>query len=185
MRLAVFFIKVDCLQADFQDAAARHGVAGIDGKIHHDLLHHAAVAKDDGQFIRGTESQGNIFADQAVQHLGHVADDRAQVERLGLHGVSAAEHQQLPGEAGGAFSGEIGGLDRVADFLRQVRFGQEQTGVPLDDREHVVEIMRDARCELSDRFHLLRLPQLRLKVQPLGRFLNVAMDDAGREHRVK
>ena len=37
---------------------------------------------------------------------------------------------------------------------------QQEVPVAEDDRQDVVEVMRDAAGELTDRFHLLRLPQL-------------------------
>jgi len=37
-------VNVHGLDADGQPAAARHGVAGVEGKVHHDLFDHAAVA---------------------------------------------------------------------------------------------------------------------------------------------
>ena len=43
-----------------------------------------------------------------------------------------------------------------------------QAGVALDDGEQVVEVVRDARGELADGLHLLRLPELVLEMQPLG-----------------
>ena len=43
-----------------------------------------------------------------------------------------------------------------------------QARVALDDREQIVEIMRDSRGELADGLHLLHLPELVLKVEPIG-----------------
>ena len=40
-----------------------------------------------------------------------------------------------------------------------------QAGVTLDDREQVIEVMRDAGGELADGFHLLRLAKLRLEAR--------------------
>src|SRR3546814_9799892 len=39
-----------------------------------------------------------------------------------------------------------------------------------DDREHIVEVVRDAAGELADRLHLLRLAQPRLGGLALGHF---------------
>ena len=45
------------------------------------------------------------FAEQELEHFQQVADYLAQVERLGLHHVLAAEHEQLTGQAGSAVGG--------------------------------------------------------------------------------
>ena len=48
-----------------------------------------------------------------------------QVERLKLHDILVAEHEQLPREAGGAFGGKINGLNRGEHFRRQSRLGEQ------------------------------------------------------------
>ena len=118
MHLDVTFFNAHGLDADGERTAARHGVAGVDGKIHDDLLNHAAVADDDRQFGGRMKFQRDVLADEALEHFAHVADGLAQIERPGLHHVFAAEHEQLAREAGCAFGGEINGLNRVADFFR-------------------------------------------------------------------
>src|SRR5437868_5211281 len=45
----------------------------------------------------------------------------------------------------------------------------------LNDREHVVEIMRNTGGKLPDRLHLLRLAQLRFEFKPVGDIFNVAL----------
>ena len=110
----------------------------------------------------------DIFAEEPAEQFGHVADGFAQVERPGLHDIFAAEHEQLPREAGGAFGGKKNRLHRLEHFGRQRRLGEQRAGMSLDDRQHVVEIVRDAGGELADGFHFLRLPQLFLQIQMVG-----------------
>ena len=60
--------------------------------------------------------------------------------------------------------------------------GMQQIGVALDDGEDVVEIMGDARRELADGFHFLRVPELGLQLFHFGDVRAVAMDHlAGRD----
>jgi len=89
------------------------------------------------------------FPEEALQHLAHVADNFLQIEHLGLHDILAAEHEQLARETRGAFGGEIDGLNRVNHRRRQRRLGEQRTGMPLNDREHVVEVMRDTGGKLA------------------------------------
>ena len=49
--------------------------------------------------------QRHVFAQQPTEHVGHVADDLVHVQPLGLDELAAAEREQLPGQAGGAFGG--------------------------------------------------------------------------------
>ena len=53
---------------------------------------------------------------------------------------------------------------------------QHQFAVADDDREKVVEVVRDAAGQPSDGFHLLRLPELLFELLPLG---DVPRDAAG------
>ena len=128
-----------------------------------------------GKLGRRIEFERDGLAEHALEHLGQVADHRAQVERLGLHHVLAAEHEQLAGQAGGAFGGEVDRLGAIEQLGRQVGLGQHHPGVALDDREHVVEIVRDAGGQLADGLHLLRLAQLGFQIQPVGDVFDVAV----------
>src|SRR5262245_26623366 len=49
--------------------------------------------------------------------------------------------------------------------------------MPLNNRQDVVEIMRDAGGELPDGFELLRMAQLGFEIELLGDVRPVAMDD--------
>src|SRR2546430_1341332 len=55
----------------------------------------------------------------------------------------------------------------------------------LDDRQHVVEVVRDTGSQLSHRLHFLRLPQLLLQVQPLGDVHCIGVDDLAYQDRKK
>ena len=44
----------------------------------------------------------------------------------------------------------------------------QQLEVAADDLQHVIEVVRNAAGELPDRFHLLRLAQLRFRRRPFG-----------------
>jgi hypothetical protein len=65
--------------------------------------------------------------------------------------------------------------ERLARLHRQ----QRELGVRADDREQVVEVVRDAPGELADRVHLLHLEQLRLELLARGDVLHRADGVAG------
>ena len=105
MSLDVGVIHLDRAGADRQRAAFRHGVAGIDRKVHDHLLDHAGIGLHQGEFGRGIEFERDRLAEQALEHFRQVADHLAQVQWLGLHHVLAAEHEQLTGETRSAVGG--------------------------------------------------------------------------------
>src|SRR5205814_10306410 len=89
--------------------------------------------------------------------------------------VRASDRKQLVGERGAPLAG-------VANFLQVARVAiaattlQQQIGAAADDGQQVVEVVRDARGELTDRLHLLRAPQLRLGLQQLEFRLTASRD---------
>src|SRR5262249_34544813 len=61
----------------------------------------------------------------------------------------------------------LGDLLEIAAGRGAIRHvGQSELGVALDDRENVVEVVRDAAGERPQRLHFLGLPQLTLHAQP-------------------
>ena len=108
-----------------------------------------------------------------------------QIEQLGLHDILAAEHEQLTGKTRGAFGGKINCLNGVEHLRRQGQPGEQRAGMSLDDREHVIEVVRDAGGELADGLHLLRLAQLFLQIQPFGGVGDVAMHDVAWQNGMK
>ena len=55
---------------------------------------------------------------------------------------------------------------------RSQRFAAQQVRMALDDRQQVVELVRDAGGQAADRFQLLRLAQLPFQLQALRHVLN-------------
>ena len=95
---------------------------------------------------------------RAVDHFGH--------QRLG-----PGEGQQAAGQRGGAGRALHRIVEVVRDFAaRAVEPAQREVDAADDDREHIVEIVRDAAGQLADRLHLLDLAELRLGRLALGRF---------------
>jgi len=79
-----------------------------------------------------------------------------------------AEHQQLSGQPDRTLRRRGDLADVPALRLRNSAALRQQIGVPEDRRQDVVEIVRHARGQLADGFHLLRLAQLLLHATPLG-----------------
>ena len=100
----------------------------------------------------------HLLAERAVEQIGHVADQLATFDPFGKQRFRAGEGQQTPGQRGGAGCA----LHRVGEVVHHflARAAQPPPGKvdPADDdREHIVEIMRDPAGQLADCFHLLHL----------------------------
>ena len=91
--------------ADEQLTALGHGVPRVDRQVHHDLLEHAGVGFDGEKFPRIIRLQSYLLAQKPRQHFFHFAQHAVQIEDLGLNGLFAAEHEQLPGQRGGPAAG--------------------------------------------------------------------------------
>src|ERR1035441_4581750 len=154
--------------ADEELATVGHGVAGVHGQVHDDLLEHADVGLDMQQVGGIVGVQGDVFAQQPLEHLGKVLEDGVNLEDLGLDDLLAAEHEQLAGERCGALRGQGNLLEWAGRGGVGVRAGEEQFRVALNDGEDVVEIVGDAGSQLPDRFELLGVAQLGFEALDLG-----------------
>ena len=152
--------------------AAGHRVSRIDDEVHHDLLQLTAIGERQRERGRQRQRDVDVLADQPAEHAGHVRDQAVHVERRGVQHLLAAERQQLLGEAGGA----LAGLDDFAEILRVLArrsaSAVDELGESEDDRQQIVEIVRDAGGQSPDRFHLARLTDLRFERAPFGDVLD-------------
>jgi hypothetical protein len=154
MALHMGFGHVGNGNAHRQLAAPRHGIAGVNGKVEQNLLHHTGIGFDHGGGQAVIQSQRHILAQHPAQHIAHVADDFVHVQSFGLDKLAAAESEQLAGQTGGAFSGLadlLGGARR--QIVEVVRL--EQRGMAMNHREDIVEIMRHTAGQLADGLHFL------------------------------
>src|SRR5205823_3247159 len=152
----------------------------VDGEVHDDLFDHPLVRLDDGQ-VGGTPAlQFDVLANDAFEHFVRVADDFIQIERTSLHLLLATEGKQLARQVGGPLAGRIDLLQIVFRLPIEVLLIQDQVGVPHDNREDVVEIVRHAASQLAERLHFLRLPELLFDLLPLDELANLNPD--GGEH---
>ena len=159
-----------------QHAAIRHRVPRVVHEIQQDLLDGVAVGPDLREIFVGKDEQLDIRGQHPPQHGGQIVQEMAEMHRLEGQGRAAGKSEQLVHHEAAA--------DRRRDDVAQARFvgtaGQE-LGVGEDDRQQVVEIVRDSTGELTDRFHLLGLTELFLQAASLADVLGehfVALDAA-------
>ena len=154
--------------ADVQPALAVHGVAAVDGEIHQRGFELRDIGDRETVEIGNVDVDPDPGADQRADQLRHRLDLGADIEHLRLQGLPAGERQQLSGQLGGALHGLGNRVDVApAPLFRQFAAAQE-IGRGADDGQQIVEIVRHAAGQLSDRFHLLRLAQRFLALAALG-----------------
>ncbi len=108
------------------------------------------------------------LADRSVEQVDHAADQRVDVDHLGLQRLASGEGEQLAGQRRGARRGldhRLGEADPLV--LGEARPAQH-VGRALDHGQEIVEIVSDAAGQLAERLHLVRLAQLVLGLGPLA-----------------
>src|SRR5881394_2101699 len=156
IEMTLLMIGIEVGEANFksQFAALRHSVASVDGEVEKHLFHHARVGFDPGRMRRVLKLESDIFTEQPSQHARHVADHFIEIEATRLNDLAPAKGKQLARQSGSA-------LGSLADLLSGTGGGaserwarKKKRGVPVDDGENVVKVVRDATCELADSLHL-------------------------------
>ena len=92
------FVERDVGGLDGQFAALRHGVAGVDGEVHDDLVDLAGIGAHCAERGAWNHYQIDILADHAGEHFQVLGDHLVQIEHFGRQHLFAAERQQLPGQ---------------------------------------------------------------------------------------
>ena len=147
-------------QFHHQFSLALHGVTGIDADVHHQLLQLHGLGADLGKIIgRAVKPQVDARRQSGGKHFHGFLDQRYRVERSGPAAAATAEGQHLLDQIPRPLTGAI--------HLAQVFFqlflavadtaGHGQVRVTDDAGQDVIEVMGDARGQLANRFHLLRL----------------------------
>ena len=177
---AILVVERKVFRLDGQLAPARHGVTRVDRKVHDDLLHLPRIGLDAPDIFRQHRDETHVLAQQAAQHVVHVAHDEVQIEHARLEHLLAAEGEQLPRQRRRA----LGGLANLRHVLMQNmirrKLLQGHIAVAENRREDVVEIMRHAAGQLPDGLHFLRLLKLFLQFLALRHIARIE-DDSGHD----
>ena len=112
--------------------------------------------------------QLDAFAQQAAQHLCQFARHIVQRQHLGLHGLLAAEGQQLADQGGGAQRVLVHLVQFLERGIARRMAHQQEFAIADDDGEQIVEVVRDAARQLAHGLHLLRLGELGFQRLLLG-----------------
>ena len=149
---------------DGNHAAFGHRVARVDRQVEQHEFDLRRVGERGRQIGRRPHGDVDRRADRAAQQLRHAGDHPVEVGRRRVHALLAREGEQLSGEAGAP----LGGGERRGQEAPIARSSSddeprlEQFDIADDRGQQIVEIMRDAGGQLTDRLDTLRLAQLRL-----------------------
>ncbi len=153
-------VEVRISRFDRETPTVRHRIACIDGEVHDNLLDLTRVRIDAHQRRRGVDDKTEIFADEAPEQWIDLPEHLIQVDHARLQDLSAAERENPARERRRA-------LRRLQDLIqvwrrpvRRSEIVKSELGEAMHGREQVIEVVGDTACELSERFHFLRLPEL-------------------------
>ncbi len=159
----VRLIESDVGRLNGQPAAARHGVARVDGQVHQHLFDLAGIGADAPQVRSQDGGNRDVFAQETTQHLLDADDDGVEVEDLGRQHLLAAEGQELARQRRRSLPGLAHLFQQRSHAVLGREGGQQRVTVAKDDRQQIVEIVGHAAGESADRLHLLGLQKLRFQ----------------------
>ena len=109
------------------------------------------------------------LADKPAQQHLQLRQDIVELQRLRPQRLPARERQQLANQARRPVGVLLDLHDVLKGRIRRPVIGEQQIGVTDDGGQHIVEIVRDPACELTDRLHFLALREVLLQRALLGR----------------
>src|SRR6185312_9923535 len=148
--------------------ASGHGVAGVEDEVEKGGLDLIGIGQ------RGPQLGGELLPDldmlthRPMQEIIHADDDLVEVDRLRAELLAAREGQELLRQLLGAARGQRRRGDEAQQPRLVAELAFEQLEIAGNHGQHIVEVVRDAAGELTDRFHLLRLAERVLDATPLG-----------------
>lgn len=161
---------------DPEFAAIRHGIAGIVGQIDDAAIELCAIDLDLPETRGGFEFDRDPLADRALEQLHDLADPVARIGEFGIERLAAREGKQAARQLRAAHRAADRAVDQLRHFGIDVRAVRQHVEIAHDDREIVVEIVRQPAGQPADRIHALGFAQLLLDLQPLGDVDNESLD---------
>ena len=159
-RARVRLVEVRHARLESDPPALGHRLGGIDRHVDQHLLHLAGVRLDERQVRVGARLHDNARVDALGQERHGVRDRLIHVHGLERVLAAARERQQLLGQLGRAPRLLLDGDRLAVDRIVGGRQAADVSGVAEDRSQDVVELVRDATGQGSDRLHLLRLHEL-------------------------
>src|SRR5260370_6768253 len=160
-------VQLDVLGFQRESSALGHRVARVDAEIHQHLFELSGICSYRRQSLRQRHFDLDVFSNDPLQHLQEVSNDVVQIQDAQLKHLLPAESQHLAGQGRPTFSGHVDLLRGSVIFRNARKLFCEVAAIAQDDRQQIIEIVRDSTCQRPDGFHFLRLPELLLQFSPL------------------
>ncbi len=142
-----------------QMPAVGHRVSRIDRKVQDRGLQRIGIRLDLPEPGTPHRLDGDGLTQRSIQQVLPSPDQRVDIDRFGIERLTSRKRQQPLGQGSGLARTVCRLLDGA---LEPSRIGRGEATddfeVAEDHLQNVVEVVSDAARELSDRFHLLRLP---------------------------
>ena len=142
---------------DRQPAAAGHGVAGVQGEVQQRALDLRRVGHGGPQARRVHDADLDVLAQRPLQQVRHVGQQRGEVDRHGRERLLARERQQLLGQRGAALGRPDRPIEPRQHGAVRLQHGVGHFQIAQDDRQQVVEVVRDAAGQLAHGLKALRI----------------------------
>ena len=177
-----------CHRCRFQSqlSAAAHGIAGIDRQVQNDLSELVRIHLDvRASFIAvKLTNDRNVIAEKTQERALQILHKTIRFNHARLERLLATEGQKLPGQSRGASGGAADLGHMAGDGSLGARFGKNEVAVAQDSGQKIIEIMRDAGRQLSERFHFLGATQLVLQLFTRGNIHERTDESGGLSGRV-
>ncbi len=143
------------LTTDIELAAIGHGVAGIDRQVQHGVFQLPGIGGDRPQSVGQMGGDLDRLAKRAFEESKQAWKEFVQINRLRLQRLLPGEGEQPLRQLGAARGGSID----CVQHLVSANLVLEKFDIAEDNRQQVVEVVRNAAGELADRFQPLGAPQ--------------------------
>ena len=161
-----------------------NSVARIDDKIEQELLNLTDIGPHIAERSLERFPQRDASADGLHQHLLRVFHHGVKTKHDRLGRLGTAEPEKLFAQRARALGRAQNFRDRAAITLVFGELLEQEHPVSHDRRQDIIEVVSNAAGNLSERFHFLRLQELRARA--LERFSRLTvLGDFSAKHRVR
>jgi hypothetical protein len=144
---------------DIERTASGHGVAGVQGQIDENLLNLGGIGEDHGEFGVDRERDPDGSRQHTAQQSDGLPEDGLQGDQFETRGI-AGNSDEVAYHFRAAGCGDLDVVELRAQGQAGTEPDQREVEVVQDERELVVEVMRDTGGHRSDELQALRVSGL-------------------------